>query len=51
MIKININKKLHGSNGNMNLDINLNIKENNFVSLSGESGSGGKVELALKRSW
>ena len=47
MIKININKKLHGSNGNMNLDINLNIKENDFVSLSGESGSGKTTLLRI----
>jgi len=40
MIKINIHKKLHGSNGEMNLKINLNIKEGTFLALTGKSGSG-----------
>ena len=31
MIKIDISKKLHGSNGEMNLNINLDIKEGDFV--------------------
>ncbi|NOQ30341.1 MAG: ATP-binding cassette domain-containing protein [Helicobacteraceae bacterium] len=40
MIKIDINKKLHGSNADMQLKVDLEIKENEFVALSGESGSG-----------
>lgn len=40
MININIEKNLHGSNGNMLLDINLQIKKGDFVALSGLSGSG-----------
>jgi len=40
MVKINICKKLHGSNGDMDLDVNLEIKQNDFVSLTGLSGSG-----------
>jgi len=40
MIKINISKQLHGSNGDMNLDIDLDIVKNDFVALSGLSGSG-----------
>ncbi|MCD6433905.1 MAG: ATP-binding cassette domain-containing protein, partial [Sulfurimonas sp.] len=40
MIKIDINKKLHGSSGDMELDINLDIKEGDFIALAGESGSG-----------
>lgn len=40
MIKIDIQKKLHGSSGEMNLKINLNIKEGTFLALSGKSGSG-----------
>ena len=40
MIKIDIEKNLHGSNGNMLLDINLEIKKGDFVALSGLSGSG-----------
>jgi hypothetical protein len=30
MIKIDINKKLHGSSGEMDLAINLEIKENDM---------------------
>lgn len=40
MIKIEINKELHGSQGAMDLDINLEIKEHDFLALSGQSGSG-----------
>ena len=40
MIKIDINKKLHGSNGEMNLAVDLTIKSGDFVALSGQSGSG-----------
>ncbi|MCG3659350.1 ABC transporter ATP-binding protein [Aliarcobacter butzleri] len=40
MIEIKINKPLHGSNGTMNLDIDLNINKGEFVALSGLSGSG-----------
>ncbi|MDC0933728.1 ATP-binding cassette domain-containing protein [Arcobacteraceae bacterium] len=40
MIKLDISKKLHGSNGDMSLNIKLDIKKNDFVALSGLSGSG-----------
>lgn len=40
MLSININKTLHGSSGEMDLDINIKIKEHDFVALTGESGSG-----------
>jgi molybdate transport system ATP-binding protein len=40
MIKIDISKKLHGSNGVMDLEVKLDIKKNDFVTLSGLSGSG-----------
>lgn len=40
MIKIEIKKELHGSNGVMNLDVNLDIKSKDFVALTGLSGSG-----------
>ena len=40
MIKINIQKQLHGSNGLMNLDVNLEIKQGEFLALAGLSGSG-----------
>ena len=40
MIKIDINKKLHGANGQMNLNVNLEIKNGEFLALAGLSGSG-----------
>ena len=40
MIKIDISKKLHGSNSDMDLSIKLEIKEGDFIALSGRSGSG-----------
>ena len=47
MISININKKLHGSNGEMNLHVDLQIKEGEFVALSGKSGSGKTTFLRI----
>ena len=47
MIRIDVNKKLHGSNGEMDLTVNLNIKENDFVALTGESGSGKTTLLRI----
>lgn len=47
MITINIQKPLHGSNGLMNLDINLNIKEYDFIALTGQSGSGKTTLLRI----
>ncbi|MDX4065066.1 ATP-binding cassette domain-containing protein [Aliarcobacter skirrowii] len=40
MISLDIKKELHGSNGVMNLDINLSLQNREFVALSGVSGSG-----------
>lgn len=40
MVKIDINKKLHGMIGDMDLSVQLNIQEGEFVALAGESGSG-----------
>lgn len=40
MIKIDINKKLHGANGEMDLVVNLDIAQGDFVALAGQSGSG-----------
>lgn len=47
MIEIKINKPLHGSNGTMNLNINLNINKGEFVALSGLSGSGKTTLLRI----
>ena len=47
MIKIDINKKLHGSNGEMDLNIDIDIKDNDFVALAGESGSGKTTLLRI----
>ena len=40
MIKVDITKELHGASGKMSLDINLNIKEGEFIAIAGDSGSG-----------
>ncbi len=40
MIHIDIKKNLHGSYGEMCLDVNIEIEKNAFVALMGESGSG-----------
>jgi molybdate transport system ATP-binding protein len=47
MIKIDINKTLHGSDGEMNLKINLTIEKGDFVALSGKSGSGKTTLLRI----
>jgi molybdate transport system ATP-binding protein len=47
MIKININKQLHGSNGSMDLDINIDIQKGDFLALSGLSGSGKTTLLRI----
>jgi len=47
MIKIEINKKLHGADGEMNLEVNLNIKKGCFLALSGQSGSGKTTLLRI----
>ncbi len=47
MLKIDIYKKLHGSNGEMNLDVNLEIQQGDFIALSGLSGSGKTTLLRI----
>jgi molybdate transport system ATP-binding protein len=40
MIKLSLQKQLQGSIGAMNIEVDLEIKEHDFVALSGRSGSG-----------
>ncbi len=47
MIDININKKLLGSKGQMDLEINLKINQGEFLTLTGQSGSGKTTLLRI----
>lgn len=47
MVSINIHKTLHGSVGEMDLDVDINIDEHAFVALAGESGSGKTTLLRI----
>jgi molybdate transport system ATP-binding protein len=47
MIQFDIHKKLHGANGEMDLSVKLQIKEGEFLALSGKSGSGKTTLLRI----
>ena len=47
MLQIEITKKLYGSEGEMDLDIALQIQKNDFVALTGLSGSGKTTLLRI----
>ncbi|MEA3353298.1 MAG: ATP-binding cassette domain-containing protein [Campylobacterota bacterium] len=47
MIKIEIDKKLHGSSGEMDLNVNLEINQGDFIALAGQSGSGKTTLLRI----
>lgn len=47
MIEINIQKTLHGSNGEMVLTANKEIKERTFLTIAGQSGSGKTTLLRI----
>jgi len=47
MIQIDIHKKLHGSQGEMHLDVTLEIRTGAFITLMGESGSGKTTLLRI----
>jgi len=47
MIDLEIHKMLHGSQGEMQLDVKLKIKKGEFIALMGESGAGKTTLLRI----
>ena len=47
MIKLDIHKTLHGAKGEMELSVNVDIEEGEFLALSGVSGSGKTTLLRI----
>ena len=47
MINIEIQKQLHGSQGEMHLEVNLKVRQGEFIALMGESGSGKTTLLRI----
>ncbi len=47
MLELDIHKQLQGSKGEMSLDVQLTIKEHDFIALSGQSGSGKTTLLRI----
>lgn len=47
MIDINIIKTLQGSRGQMDLNVNISIEEQDFIAIAGESGSGKTTLLRI----
>ena len=47
MMEIAIHKKLHGSSGAMDLSVDLEIEQGDFIALAGQSGSGKTTLLRI----
>ncbi len=47
MIEIDVRKKLHGSDGEMHLEVALSLKEGGFLAMTGASGSGKTTLLRI----